>query len=483
MDQLSPAHLDWASSFLSIHIDVLVGGGPSATERCAAADGKLPAPMQPDCKIVHGKVPGPENHLLCTTHNHVVDVEAKTIIAHSLAEYMKAHPVHRQSHGAGHATSASKAPVSSAAAPNDAAAKTEVKPPEVPRTKIPVFTGNANEVLAQECALLDSMRPSRDDPEIYSAIVDGKEASIGKAQAEAILAKITKQMEINIGAIAEYNDSIITIYKSASAKGLEHIGSGLNKLVSFVKGDGWIHDPGDDLDALQRQWLTALSGARGDLAQRQFQSSARKMADGEIKGVQAEHLFKVFTSKTQRNADTTLSVLQHVESTSKFIAKTIATAEFGPAGGKAMDAVFAAADTAGEALAGHEIDWAGKVIDLGIGVLMDKFGGQAEAAIKDRVKALVESKLKGIAKDKAKEWSEKIAEKVAKKAVEKGSEFVKEELHKAADAAKGKKITYADLAKATVDSMSKPNAETTGKLEAAIANNPDFVKLAGGRRS
>lgn len=46
-------------------------------------------PMLPDCKIVRGKVPGPANHVLCCTHNHIVDLGTKTIIALSLEDYQK----------------------------------------------------------------------------------------------------------------------------------------------------------------------------------------------------------------------------------------------------------------------------------------------------------------------------------------------------------------------------------------------------------
>jgi hypothetical protein len=479
MDQLSDAHLQWASSFLSIHVDVLISGRPDATANgSGSTDGKLPSPMLPDCHTVHGKVPGPENHLLCTTHNHVVDVDAKTIIAHSLEEYMKAHPVHHNGHSghAGHAPPKATPATNGAATPN-AMPSANAKPPEVKPTPIPTFTGSGKEKFAQECALLDTLRPSKDNPEIYSATVNGKEASLAKGPAEALLANVTKQMGDTISLIMEFNDNVIKIYKGASAKGLEHIGSGLNKLVSFVKGDGWIHDPEDELEKLQNQWRMELSMARMDLAGRHFQAAALKTADGEIKGLQADHLVKVFESRVQKNASTTLSVLENVEAASKTIAKTIATMEFGPAGGRAIDTVFAGAEVAGEALAGHDIDWAGRVIDLGMNVLMDKFRGQAEAAVKQRVAALLEDKLKRLGKEKAKALAEKIAEKVAKKAVEKGSEFVKEELHAAANAMKGKKATYADLAKTAVDSMGKHGAANS-KLESVIANDPEYAQLA-----
>ncbi len=63
-------------------------GAPSPPA-APSAPAELPQPMLPDCKIVHGKVPGPKNHLLCAKHGHVVDIDAKTIIAHDLRDYQK----------------------------------------------------------------------------------------------------------------------------------------------------------------------------------------------------------------------------------------------------------------------------------------------------------------------------------------------------------------------------------------------------------
>lgn len=47
----------------------------------------LPQPMAPDCEPVKGKVRGPANHMLCTTHGHILDVNARMVIARNLAEY------------------------------------------------------------------------------------------------------------------------------------------------------------------------------------------------------------------------------------------------------------------------------------------------------------------------------------------------------------------------------------------------------------
>jgi hypothetical protein len=49
----------------------------------------VPRPIEADCKPEHGYVPGPKNHLLCATHGHVIDTDQGTIIAESVASYVK----------------------------------------------------------------------------------------------------------------------------------------------------------------------------------------------------------------------------------------------------------------------------------------------------------------------------------------------------------------------------------------------------------
>jgi hypothetical protein len=46
-------------------------------------------PMKPDCVVVHGKVPGPKDHVLCGKHGHVLDTTKKMIIAKTVDEYKK----------------------------------------------------------------------------------------------------------------------------------------------------------------------------------------------------------------------------------------------------------------------------------------------------------------------------------------------------------------------------------------------------------
>ena len=45
--------------------------------------------MTAACKPVHGKVPGPRNHVLCGTHQHILDTDAGLVIAKDLDEYKR----------------------------------------------------------------------------------------------------------------------------------------------------------------------------------------------------------------------------------------------------------------------------------------------------------------------------------------------------------------------------------------------------------
>lgn len=73
----------WVQEALGVAKEVfaLTGKGTNASAQ------NLPQPMAADCKPVHGKVRGPANHLFCSTHGHIIDIKAKTIIAQSIADY------------------------------------------------------------------------------------------------------------------------------------------------------------------------------------------------------------------------------------------------------------------------------------------------------------------------------------------------------------------------------------------------------------
>jgi hypothetical protein len=70
----------------------------------------LPMPMLADCVPERGKVPGPANHLLCRTHGHVLDIGTRQVIACSVNDYIKRHSRSQAAHGAAPPTGTSTGP-------------------------------------------------------------------------------------------------------------------------------------------------------------------------------------------------------------------------------------------------------------------------------------------------------------------------------------------------------------------------------------
>jgi hypothetical protein len=451
----------------------------------AASDGHLPSPMLLDCKIVHGKVRGPENHVLCSVHGHVVDTETKMIIAHSVDEYMKQHPASKSAAKPNEAGKAAPAPHEPppAAAAGPKATDQPTTPPaanEIKTIPIPHFSGPDKDVFAQTVAVLDTMKPSSDRPDIYTAVLGGQQVVISKANGDALRARVSKLMTDSITTIAQYNHTVMTSYDQARAKGTEKIGATLEKPISWITGHGWIRDPGDDLEDLEHQWLARLTQARADLAVLQFVAAANCMAAGEILGLQAEHLMEVWTQKVQGAGGATLSVLTFVKNTAFSVDKALATATFGPAGAAAVDGLETAAEISGDALAGHKINWSEKVIDLGTKLLLDKFGGQAEAAVKGQIEGVITKKLEGtLGKKAAEKLGEKIAGKVASKVVSKGSDILKDEMNATAEKLKGKDIKYSDLVEAAVTSLGAPTGAIAAKILAEAESDPEYKSAAG----
>ncbi len=83
-------------------------GTPSAKHAPAppqpVASTKVPRPVEDDCMIVTGKVPGPKDHVLCKTHLHVIDMSRQQIIANSVDDYKKSFPAHDANRSIGQGT-------------------------------------------------------------------------------------------------------------------------------------------------------------------------------------------------------------------------------------------------------------------------------------------------------------------------------------------------------------------------------------------
>jgi hypothetical protein len=92
----------WVHATFGVNPGSFASGGAASPDPWAGAASPAPAPkpaaqpaesdhyprpMQGDCVIVRGKVPGPANHVLCGKHGHVLDIKTKTIIARDVKDY------------------------------------------------------------------------------------------------------------------------------------------------------------------------------------------------------------------------------------------------------------------------------------------------------------------------------------------------------------------------------------------------------------
>jgi hypothetical protein len=93
---LTGKQLDWVQQFVGFRIasgPPLDGGTDQAVDGAPVPQADtLPQPMQPDCKVVRGQVPGPDNFVLCAMHGHILDIDKEVIVAHNLKDFEAQHP-------------------------------------------------------------------------------------------------------------------------------------------------------------------------------------------------------------------------------------------------------------------------------------------------------------------------------------------------------------------------------------------------------
>ena len=100
---ITPDQLKWIRQFTGIDVDAEpdgsvanlgpplndgpvpgeAGNGATSDPVPAGSDpdghADLPHPMLPDCQIVRGLVPAPDNFVLCAMHGHILDTDTKQI--------------------------------------------------------------------------------------------------------------------------------------------------------------------------------------------------------------------------------------------------------------------------------------------------------------------------------------------------------------------------------------------------------------------
>ncbi|MEJ0046930.1 MAG: hypothetical protein WDN04_13050 [Rhodospirillales bacterium] len=437
--------------------------------------------MQPDCQIVRGKVPGPVNHVLCGTHQHILDTTAKTIIAKDLAEYKKkfpapahAKPKPKPADAANGGGTGKDGPGAAAGAAGAAGAGTGAVPPaqdagaKAVKIPIPPISGNDRADAVAQMSVLDTLRPVDKDPLHYTVTIGGQAVVVPKEQADKIRADAQKRMQQAIAKITDLCALALDDYATQKkVNDDQKIVSGAVRLFKYIGSLGKVHDPKDDIDKLVNGAKFQLATASGMVSGGAFGPPAGMIADAEGQAIQAGKIARVWSNELVDGASTGVTVLTHTRNISFGVMAGLAAIGTGGAAGAIAAAVIpTAADVAGKGLAGDKIDWSGAVIDISVNLLATKFGGQAEAAIKNAVAKQVATrlagKLSGAALDKV---AEKVGEKVAKQVVEKGSDVLKSVTKQVAKKVEGKDMTFGDMAEEVIKELGNPDSKESGKMQ------------------
>lgn len=450
---------DWLAGTLGMPPDLLakvtVGNAPAAAAKAAApggateisfADepmvvtatapgGRLPSPMLPDCKIVHGKVPGPRNHVLCEKHGHVCDTDAKMIIAHSVDEYRKSHPVAAKGAPA-HSGKAAAAPAAQAgkaagAGPSAAAATAAPAASQAPQPAAAPAAANA------------------------SVSANAAPAAAGAAPAAANAAQAQKLINNMKWEIEEF-EADCKVYEDAqgSSRGERAVSWVARK---FSSGD----DPSDKLEEMRGQLVQEQMVGIAAAGTYNF-AEAGKHLDA-IKAI-VEKARKLIQGASDANVAGAGRVVTGLEVASK--AGDFATEGLkvmAPPVGEALAVTKKVGVTAMQVHLGDHVNWAEFTVDIGCELFFDKLGG---GKLAKRVGGPLSEKLVAkFGKKVSKEFIDKAVEDVVKSEMQ---AVAKQTAANVYEVAEGKDMTYEEFLSKIVDKMTDPKELLFTVLSAKI---------------
>ena len=337
-----PGLTDAQSAWLNrvLHVDLSAGPRPSAPPQTSPPSGDA---MRPDCEIVRNKVPGPKHHVLCATHRHILDETTKTIIAADLAEYKQKFPPPKHAAPSGPKKGGSRPQAAQSAVPEPVGAMPDLKPIPVPK-----LVGGDKAAFVQEMSALDTLKPSKDHPDLYIAMLNGKETPVAKAGADAIRDKARKSLTSAIGFVSGTCDNAADSYKSQKAINDDQwMVSKLAAAVQSVKSLGKYQDPGADVTKLVASAQAGLNEARGALGGNKFGLAAALIADAEGKATQANQMVMAWINGAISGADTSVTVLKHTKTASFAVVSGLAAVGTGGAAGVIAAAVLPTLAVAG----------------------------------------------------------------------------------------------------------------------------------------
>ena len=314
----------------------VMAGGSAVADTGA----ELPRPMTDDCKILRGRVPGPAHHVLCATHNHVLDTTAKTIIATSIEDYAKRFPART------HETVA--------------------------------HAGKTAAVPATQPAIVPSPTPQE------AVATANTDLAAAAAERKRLIARIEVAKRDTFAAFDRYQDQ-----KKVSDD--QWIISGLSRAAKEVTTLGDFEDPGPELKRILDELRSSARNAIAALGADDLATADGICTRLDAMAVRAQKLAHCYSEDLIDGAETAKTTVKVVDTGAKVVggvALTVAT------GGAAAGVVAAevvgtataisvaggvAASTAGVATKlalGEKVDWGMFSIDILMQGLLARFGGK-----------------------------------------------------------------------------------------------------------
>jgi hypothetical protein len=401
---------------------------PAAAASSATA-GPLPSPMLADCKIVHGKVPGPKNHLLCEKHRHVVDIDRKMIIAHSVDEYRRsrAAPTKAAPLPGNGATAAAASGAGQLAGKVAAAAVAGQAPPPAAAQAAAPGTATA------------SAAPAVADP-------------------AAEMKKIMNLMKIE----QEGFESYVQTYKDFQKENKSSLLSRGVAAISQALNDS--DDPGDELERMRGKLMIEQMAGMGAAGTSKFEEARKHLETMRTIAENARKLILHFTTDDSgaSRAITGLKVVSKAGDVATEGLNVVA-----PPIGKGLSVAKKAGVAAMQVHLGQPVNWAEFTVEVGCDLFFDKIGG---GELAKRVGGPLTSKLVAkFGKTVSKELIEKSVENVVKYEMQ---TVVKTTAGGVYEAAKGKEITYQEFLSRMIDKMTDPSellfAVVNSKIEGEL---------------
>lgn len=404
-------------------------GGANAKGETTPVGDKLPQPMPEDCKVVQGKVPGPDHHVFCGKHGHVLDIKARTVIAIDLADYAKRYPPKKKD-GPGANVKAVDADKAKSGKDGKAA---------VPGT----------DAKAAPTAPQKQAAPAPDPTAPAKPAPAGPDADIAKKTAEA--KKIMYEIQIWIENFA----FTLKTYEDFTG------GGAINRAVSWTSDQfGGAQDPGGVLTQIQREIGGEQALGIAAVSSQNFDQARKHATAIKEKAERAQKIFESYRGNTMKGAERTVKVLEVADKVGD-----LAQAGLGK-GGQALGMVKKTAVVAMKVHLDQKVDWIEFGVDMAFDLFFAKLGGDQ---LTKRVTGPVIAKLAGKFGSKvSKEVIEKTVENVVKSEFKTVVKTTAQVVHKAAN---GKPMTYDEILTMMVEKLLDPKellmTMASSKVEAA----------------